>query len=73
MVKRVFSLPLRGLQEFINAVFKLVQWSLSCPYCLCIIKRAKMVNVAFKTKTKGLIRLLTIHSAKRKIYGEGEC
>lgn len=41
MVKRVFSMPLRGLQGFINSVFKLARLPLSCPHYSCISKRAK--------------------------------
>ncbi len=72
MVKRVFSLPLRGLQGFINSIFKLAQLPLSCPNYSCISKRAKTVNVAFKTKTKGTIQHLAIDTTGLKVYGEGE-
>lgn len=72
MVKRVFSLPLRGLQGFINSIFKLAQLLLSCPHYSCISKRAKTVNVAFKTKTKGTIQHLAIDATGLKVYGEGE-
>ncbi|ATF10511.1 Mobile element protein [Candidatus Enterovibrio altilux] len=40
MIKRVFSMPLRGLREFMNSVFKLAQLMLSCSHCVCISKRA---------------------------------
>ncbi|GAB7224325.1 hypothetical protein VoSk93_35440 [Vibrio owensii] len=36
------------------------------------IKRAKTVNVAFKTKTKGTIQYLAIDATGLKVYGEGE-
>lgn len=72
MVKRVFSLPLRGLQGFINSIFKLAQLPLSCPHYSCISKRAKTVNVAFKTKTKATIQHLAIDATGLKVYGEGE-
>ncbi len=52
MVKRVFSMPLRSLQGFINSIFKLAQLPLSCPHYSCISKRAKAVNVTFKTRKK---------------------
>ncbi|TPE53425.1 transposase, partial [Shewanella sp. LC2] len=48
MVKRVFSMPLRALQGFINSVFKLADIPLSCPHYTCISKRAKTVKIAFK-------------------------
>ncbi len=60
MIKRVFSMPLRGLQEFINSIFKLAQLPLSCPHYSCISKRAKTVDVAFQTKTKGTILHLNL-------------
>ncbi len=72
MVKRVFSMPLRGLQGFINSVFKLAQLPLSRPHYSCISKRAKTVNVAFKPKTKGAIQHLAIDATGLKVYGEGE-
>jgi hypothetical protein len=72
MVKRVFSMPLRGLQGFINSVFKLAQLPLSCPHYSCISKRAKTVNVTFKPKTKGAIQHLAIDATGLKVYGEGE-
>ncbi|ATF09036.1 Mobile element protein [Candidatus Enterovibrio altilux] len=52
VVKCVFSMPLRSLQGFINAVFKFIQLLLSCPHYLFISKRAQMVNVMCKTKNK---------------------
>lgn len=72
MVKRVFSMLLRGLQGFINSIFKLAQLPLSCSHYSCISKRAKTVNVAFKTKTKETIQHLAIDATGLKVYGEGE-
>lgn len=72
MVKRVFSMPLRALQGFINSVFKLGGIPLMCPHYTCISKRAKTVNIAFKTKTRGIIEHLAIDSTGLKVYGEGE-
>ncbi|MFQ6371681.1 transposase, partial [Shewanella sp. YIC-542] len=40
MVKRVFAMPLRALQGFINSVFQLAQVPLTCPHYTCISKRA---------------------------------
>ena len=72
MVKRVFSMPLRALQGFINSVFRLAQIPLSCPHYSCISKRAKSVNVSFKPKTRGAIKHLAIDATGLKVYGEGE-
>ena len=43
-----------------------------CPHYTCISKRAKTVNIAFKTKTRGAIEHLAIDSTGLKVYGEGE-
>ncbi|WP_244142950.1 transposase [Vibrio sp. B1ASS3] len=52
MVKRVFSMPLRALQGFLDSVFKLANVPLVCPHYTCISRRAKEVEVSFKTKTE---------------------
>lgn len=72
MVKRVFSMPLRALQGFIDSVFQLAQVPLICPHYSCISRRAKEVEVSFKTKTRGTIQHLAIDSTGLKVYGEGE-
>ncbi len=72
MAKRIFSMPLRALQGFINSVFKLADIPLSCPHYTCISKRAKTVKIVFKTKTRGTIEHLAIDSIGLKVYGEGE-
>jgi hypothetical protein len=48
-VKRIFSLPLRALQGFIDSVFKLANVPLVCPHYTCISRRAKEVEVSFHT------------------------
>ncbi|CAK1795398.1 transposase [Vibrio crassostreae] len=50
MVKRVFSMPLRALQGFIDSIFRLAHVPLSCPHYTCISRRAKQVEVSFKIK-----------------------
>ncbi|ATF08789.1 Mobile element protein [Candidatus Enterovibrio altilux] len=42
------------------------------PHDSCISNRARMVNIVFKTKTKGSIQHLAIDSTGLKIYGEGK-
>ncbi|XHY23098.1 IS5 family transposase ISVa2 [Vibrio sp. NH-UV-68] len=39
MVKRVFSMPLRALQGFIDSVFKLANIPLVCPHYTCISRQ----------------------------------
>jgi hypothetical protein len=72
MVKRVFSMPLRALQGFLDSVFKLANIPLVCPHYTCISRRAKEVEVSFKTKTRGAIQHLAIDATGLKVYGEGE-
>lgn len=72
MVKRVFSMPLRALQGFLDSVFKLANIPLVCPHYTCISRRAKEVEVSFKTKTRGVIQHLAIDATGLKVYGEGE-
>ncbi|CAE6901652.1 User locus_tag [Vibrio sp. B1ASS3] len=56
MVKRIFSMPLRALQGFLDSVFKLANIPLVCPHYTCISRRAKEVEISFKTKTRGAIQ-----------------
>ncbi len=72
MVKRIFSMPLRALQGFLDSVFKLASIPLVCPHYTCISCRAKDVEVSFKTKTRGVIQHLAIDATGLKVYGEGE-
>ena len=72
MVKRVFCMPLRALQGFIDSVFKLANVPLVCPHYTCISRRAKEVEISFKTKTRGAIQHLAIDATGLKVYGEGE-
>ncbi|TBT04062.1 IS5 family transposase [Vibrio parahaemolyticus] len=68
MVKRVFSMPLRALQGFIDSVFSLANVPIVCPHYSCISRRAKQVEVSFKPKTRDL----AIDATGLKVYGEGE-
>lgn len=72
MVNRIFSLPLRALQGFIDSVFKLANAPLVCPHYTCISRRAKDVDVNFKASTRGAIQHLAIDATGLKVYGEGE-
>ncbi len=71
MVKRVFTLPLRALQGSIDSVFRLANVLLVCPYTY-ISRRAKDVEVCFKTSSRGAIQHLTIGATGLEVYGEGE-
>ena len=45
---------------------------LRCPDYSCVSRRAKSVNVSFKTSTRGEIAHLVIDSTGLKVFGEGE-
>ncbi len=72
MVKRVFSMPLRALQGFIDSVFSLANVPILCPHYSCISRRAKQIEVSFKPKTRGAIQHLAIDAIGLKVYGEGK-
>ena len=72
MVKRIFFLPLRALQGFIDSIFRLANVLLVCPHYTCISRRAKDVEVCFKTSSRGTTQHLAIDATGVKVYGEGE-
>lgn len=72
VIKRVFRLTLRAVQGFIDSIFTLMNVPLRCPDYTSVSKRAKSVNVSFKTPTRGEIAHLVIDSTGLKVFGEGE-
>ena len=72
VIKRVFRLTLRAAQGFIDSIFALMNVPLRCPDYTSVSKRAKPVNVSFKTSTRGEIAHLVIDSTGLKVFGEGE-
>lgn len=66
MMKRVFNLPLRTLQGFVDSIFKLMELPLCCPDYSLVSKRAKSVNISIKTPTRGEISHLVIDSTGLK-------
>lgn len=69
MVKRIFSLPLRELQGFINSAFRLVNVPLTCPHYTCISHRVKDVEVNFKAL---ITSCYPTDATGIKVYCEGE-
>ncbi len=65
-------MPLRALQGFIDSIFRLAHVPLSCPHYTWISRRAKQVEISFKTKTRGAIQHLAIDTTGLKVYGESE-
>ncbi|CAI1966823.1 Transposase DDE domain [Serratia proteamaculans] len=72
MLKRVFRLTLRAAQGSIDSIFTLMKFPLRCPDYSCVSRRAKSVNILFKTPTRGEIAHLVIDSTGLKVFGEGE-
>lgn len=72
MFKRVFSLTLHSAQGFIDSIFTLMKLPLRCPDYSCISRRAKSINIPFKTPTRGEIAHLVIDLSGLKVFGEGE-
>ncbi|RRF10572.1 hypothetical protein EAN92_27300 [Klebsiella pneumoniae] len=61
VIKRVFRLTC-GPQGFIDSIFSLMNVPLRCPDYSCVSRRAKSVNVSFKTPTRGEIAHTVIDS-----------
>lgn len=72
VIKRVFRLTLRAAQGFIDSIVALMDVPLRCPDYSCVSRRARSVNVSFKTPTRGEIAHLIIDSTRLKVFGEGE-
>ncbi|OIN15366.1 hypothetical protein AO411_2022810 [Salmonella enterica subsp. enterica serovar Sarajane] len=72
MMKRVFNLPLRALQGFVDSIFKVMELLLCCPDYSLVSKRTKSVNISIKTPARGEIEHLVIDSTGLKVFGEGE-
>ena len=72
MMKRVFNLPLRALQGFVDSIFMLMELPLRCPACSLVSKRTKSVNISIKTPARGGISHLVIDATGLKVFGEGE-
>lgn len=72
MLKSVFKLPLRALEEFINSLFQLIDVPLQSPDYSCISKRAKQVNIQYRLPSQGPVAHLVIDATELKVYGEGE-
>lgn len=72
MMKRVFNLPLRALQGFVDSIFTLMALPLRCPDYSLVSKHAKSVNISIKTPTRGEISHLVIDATGLKVFGEGE-
>ncbi|BDA92409.1 hypothetical protein E3AUHO_50950 [Klebsiella pneumoniae subsp. pneumoniae] len=62
------EVKLRAAQGFIDSIFTLMNVPLRCPDYTSVSKRAKSVNVSFKTFTRGEIAHLVIDSTGLKVF-----
>lgn len=69
MIKHLFRRTLRAAQGFIDSIFSLMDVPLRSPDYSSVSKRAKSVNVSFKTSTRGEIAHLVIDSTGLKVFG----
>ncbi|AIJ08090.1 Transposase [Edwardsiella anguillarum ET080813] len=72
MIKRVFNLSLRALQDFVDSIFRLMDLPLHCPGDSLVSKRAKHINISIKTPTRGEISHLVVDCSGLKVFGDGE-
>lgn len=72
MMKRVFNLSLRALQNFVDSIFQLMNLPTRCPDYSLVSKRAKTVNISIKTPSRGEIAHLVIDGTGLKVFGERE-
>lgn len=72
MMKRVFNLPLRALQGFVNSIAKMMNLPPCCPDYSRVSRRSKAANISIKTPTRGEIAHLVIDATGQKVFGEGE-
>ena len=72
MMKRVFNLSLRAVQDFVDSIFKMMALPLRCPDYSLVRRRSKTVNLSIKTPTRGEISHQVIDGTGLKVFGEGE-
>ncbi|PCS21887.1 hypothetical protein BTN49_2352 [Candidatus Enterovibrio escicola] len=72
MVKGISKLPLRGLKDFLNSIFTLMNLSLRSPTYTCISKHSKSIKVKYRLPSRGAVAHVLIDVTGLKVYGEGE-
>ncbi len=72
MVKGIFKLPLRALQDFLDSIFGLMDVPLKSPSYSCISKRAKTVEVNYRLPSRGPVAHVVIDATGLKVFGEVE-
>lgn len=65
-------MPLKAQQGSIDSIFRLAHLPFSCPHYTCISRKARQIEVSFKSETRGVIQHLAIDATDLKVYGEGE-
>ncbi len=71
ILKRVFRLTLRAVQDFIDTIFIMMKLPLCCPGYFCVSRRPKSVNSPVPS-TRGEIALRIVDSNEIKVFGEGK-
>ena len=76
-VRQVFKLPLRQCQGFIDSIFQMKKWDLSCPDYSCLSKRLADLHIASARHKKqdlidDAVAAIAIDSTRLKIFGRGE-
>jgi len=69
MVKGIFNLPLRALQGFLNSIFQLMDVPLKSPIYSCISKRAKTVEIKYRSPSREPVAHVVIDATWLKAYG----
>lgn len=72
MVRKVYHLPLRQTEGFVESFFKLTKVELPVPDFTVICRRSKSLPVSIKTKKRKVITDIVVDSTGLKVYGEGE-
>jgi hypothetical protein len=72
VVRKVYHLPLRQAEGFINSFFKQSRLSLKAPDYTTLSRRSNDLPVQSSAKNKGGITDIVVDSTGLKVYGEGE-
>jgi IS5 family transposase len=72
IVRKVYHLPLRQTEGFMNSFFEQSGLNLSAPDYTTICKRSGILGVDLSVKNKGEIVDIVVDSTGLKVYGEGE-
>jgi len=72
IIRAVYHLPLRGLQEFLLSIFNIMKVNLPVPCYTRICRRAALIGQELKKLSTGHPTDIVFDSTGVKVYGEGE-